>query len=297
MTEAENRNTRGFDFTTPNPIQAQAQAQFAANPPAGVPLTAASSRCSAATSTSTTTTRGIWDADTNNFQPRLGFTYSVEPTHGRPRRHRAVHRAVPDQRGAWSRQPGQPVGLFAQHPGAGHRGQRTDLPGQPDQPGAERPAPAAERIEPRAAHQPRGNIGRHGCGSFRPIGSIRNTGGSASASSGSSPATGSSSCRTSARRACSLPLVEQLNFVPQQFRTQSADPRQHRGDVPQPGGRQSVPGTDAGNAGQQRRDDRAPPAAAAVSAVRHTCSIETYRGTNTYHALLGASREALHATG
>ena len=77
MTEAENRNTRGFDFTTPNPIQAQAQAQFAANPPAGVPLTAAQFAVLGGYQYVDDATRAIWDADANNFQPRFGFTYTA----------------------------------------------------------------------------------------------------------------------------------------------------------------------------------------------------------------------------
>ena len=77
MTEAENRNTRGFDFTTPNPIQQQAQAQFAANPPAGVPMTASQFAVLGGYQFVSDDNPRIWDSDTNNFQPRLGFTYSV----------------------------------------------------------------------------------------------------------------------------------------------------------------------------------------------------------------------------
>jgi Carboxypeptidase regulatory-like domain len=80
MTEAENRNVRGFDFTTPNPIQAQAQAQFAANPPAGVPLTAAQFAVLGGYQYVDDANRRIWDADTNNLQPRFGFTYAATPT-------------------------------------------------------------------------------------------------------------------------------------------------------------------------------------------------------------------------
>ena len=40
LTEVENRNIGGFDLTTPNPIEGQARANFAANPPAGVPIAA-----------------------------------------------------------------------------------------------------------------------------------------------------------------------------------------------------------------------------------------------------------------
>ena len=40
MTESDDRNIGPFDLTTTNPIEAQAQARFAANPPAGVPISA-----------------------------------------------------------------------------------------------------------------------------------------------------------------------------------------------------------------------------------------------------------------
>jgi hypothetical protein len=80
LTEAENRNTRGFDFTTPNPIQAQAQAQYAANPPAGVALTPAQFAVLGGYQYVDEADPAIWAADRNNFQPRLGFTYSVSPS-------------------------------------------------------------------------------------------------------------------------------------------------------------------------------------------------------------------------
>ena len=84
MTEADNRNTRGFDLTTASPIQAAAQAAFAANQPAGVPLTAAqfASRLVggytfAASGDPHTANPHAWDADRNNFQPRFGATYKL----------------------------------------------------------------------------------------------------------------------------------------------------------------------------------------------------------------------------
>ena len=80
LTEAENRNTRGFDFATPNPIQAQAQAQYAANPPAGVPLTAAQFAVLGGYQYVDDADPAIWAADTNNFQPRFGFTYTISPS-------------------------------------------------------------------------------------------------------------------------------------------------------------------------------------------------------------------------
>jgi hypothetical protein len=79
MTEAENRNTRGFDLTTASPIQAAAQAAFAANPPAGVPLTAGqfASRLVGGYTFASSSNPHIWNADRNNIQPRVGATYKL----------------------------------------------------------------------------------------------------------------------------------------------------------------------------------------------------------------------------
>ncbi len=81
-------------------------------------------------------------------------------------------------------------------------------------------------------------------------------------------------------RAAAVPLAER-------------DPRQQRRDVPEPGGVQPVPGLDPGDTGQQRRDHRAAPAAAAVSAVRQP----ECRSVSRYEYLpcpAGASRETIH---
>lgn len=79
MTEAENRNTRGFDLTTASPIQAAAAARFAASPPAGVPLTAQqfAARLVGGYSYLDDANARVWEADGNNIQPRIGGTYKV----------------------------------------------------------------------------------------------------------------------------------------------------------------------------------------------------------------------------
>ena len=79
MTEAQNRNTRGFDFTTGSPIQAAAAARYAAAPPAGVPLTAQqfAARVVGGYSFLSDAEPKVWDEDRNNVQPRIGVTYKV----------------------------------------------------------------------------------------------------------------------------------------------------------------------------------------------------------------------------
>ena len=159
MTEAENRNVRGFDFTTPNPIQAQAQAQFAANPPAGVPLTAAQFAVLGGYQYVDDANRRIWDADTNNFQPRFGFTYAASPiTIVRGGAGLFISpfqiNAVPGLG-----EPREPAGICPSNTGPRDERQRADVSGEPHQSRAERPAPATEWLESWAAHQPRGQLG------------------------------------------------------------------------------------------------------------------------------------------
>ena len=65
MTEAENRNVRGFDLTSPSPIQAAAQANYARLAPAGVPLSAADfgARLIGGYQYLTDQDNRVWDAD------------------------------------------------------------------------------------------------------------------------------------------------------------------------------------------------------------------------------------------
>jgi hypothetical protein len=77
MTEAENRNIGPFDLTTANPIEAAAQARFAAAPPAGVPLSASQFRVLGGYTYLSDSQSRAWNADTNNIQPRVGFTYRL----------------------------------------------------------------------------------------------------------------------------------------------------------------------------------------------------------------------------
>jgi hypothetical protein len=77
MAEAENRNVGPFDLTTPNPIEAAAQARYAANPPPGVPLTASQFRVLGGYTYLSGDQPRAWNADLNNFQPRFGATYRL----------------------------------------------------------------------------------------------------------------------------------------------------------------------------------------------------------------------------
>ncbi len=78
-TERFNRANRGFDLTSPNPIEARARAAYARSPipelapgdfrtPGGLLFAGVNGA-----------PRGLWDTDANNFSPRLGLAYLVRP--------------------------------------------------------------------------------------------------------------------------------------------------------------------------------------------------------------------------
>ena len=77
LSEVDNRNVGGFDLTTTNPIESQARANFAANPPAGVPITSSAFRVAGGYTYLSADQKSAWNADRNNFQPRAGFTYKL----------------------------------------------------------------------------------------------------------------------------------------------------------------------------------------------------------------------------
>ena len=117
-----------------------------------------------------------------------------------------------------SRRDPQPAWILAQHTGPRDERQRADVPGESDQSHSERSAPAADRLE-LGLRTNLGQRARATSGIIRPIASTPSTGGSASASSASSRTTCSSRCPTWARSGRNLPMLEQLNYVPQHFRT------------------------------------------------------------------------------
>ena len=78
-TERYNRSIRSFDFATANPVSQQAAANYGRNP---IPQVAAS----AFTTTGGLLFAGVgsqprklWEADKNNFAPRIGLAYSINP--------------------------------------------------------------------------------------------------------------------------------------------------------------------------------------------------------------------------
>jgi len=75
MTERFNRNTRGFDATSPSPIEAAAKAAYAANP---IPeISPANFSVKGGLLFASDSNRAIWNGDKNNFQPRLGVAYQI----------------------------------------------------------------------------------------------------------------------------------------------------------------------------------------------------------------------------
>lgn len=73
--ERYNRNVRGFNPTVASPIEAAAKAAYAASP---IPeLSAANFNVKGGLLFPTSDARGFWDADKNNFQPRIGVAYQA----------------------------------------------------------------------------------------------------------------------------------------------------------------------------------------------------------------------------
>jgi hypothetical protein len=75
MTERFNRNTRGFDFLSASPIEAQAKAAYAAAPIPQIPASAFNVK--GGYQFLNDESGGVWDGDANNFQPRAGFAYRL----------------------------------------------------------------------------------------------------------------------------------------------------------------------------------------------------------------------------
>jgi hypothetical protein len=76
-TERYNRSVTGFDFSAVNPIQAQAQANYAQNPIAEVPVSGFRTLGGLQFAGINGNSRSLWQTDKNNFAPRAGFALSL----------------------------------------------------------------------------------------------------------------------------------------------------------------------------------------------------------------------------
>ena len=78
-TERFNRSIRGFDFATPNPIDARARAAYATAPIPELPVANFRATGGLQFAGIAGQPRGLWQADRNNFAPRLGIAWQVRP--------------------------------------------------------------------------------------------------------------------------------------------------------------------------------------------------------------------------
>jgi len=78
-TERYNRTIRGFDFTVASPLEAQAKANYAQSPIPEVPVSQFQVKGGLNFAGVNGNPRGLWVTDKNNFLPRFGFAYSMNP--------------------------------------------------------------------------------------------------------------------------------------------------------------------------------------------------------------------------
>jgi hypothetical protein len=79
-TERYNRTVLGFNFTVANPIQAQAQANYALNPISQVPVSSFQVPGGLTFAGVSGNTRTLWQPDQDNFAPRVGLAYRLPHT-------------------------------------------------------------------------------------------------------------------------------------------------------------------------------------------------------------------------
>lgn len=79
VTERFNRSLRTFDFTTVNPVDAQARANYAKSPIAEVPVSSFRATGGLMFAGVGSQPRTLWKPDTNNFAPRIGMAFQVTP--------------------------------------------------------------------------------------------------------------------------------------------------------------------------------------------------------------------------
>ncbi len=78
-TERFNRSIRGFDFNTPSPIEAQAKVNYAASSILELPVANFKATGGLLFAGVGGQPRGLWQADRNNFAPRLGIAWQIRP--------------------------------------------------------------------------------------------------------------------------------------------------------------------------------------------------------------------------
>jgi carboxypeptidase family protein/TonB-dependent receptor-like protein len=77
MTERLNRSVRGFDFSTPSPLEAQVRANYARNPIAEIPADQFRVIGGPTFAGVGGLPRALWSMDKNNVMPRIGFAYAL----------------------------------------------------------------------------------------------------------------------------------------------------------------------------------------------------------------------------
>ena len=76
LTERFNRSVRGFDPLASSPVEAQAKLNYAKSPIPEVPVSAFQAKGGLTFPGANGQPRTLWEGDTKNFMPRIGFAYS-----------------------------------------------------------------------------------------------------------------------------------------------------------------------------------------------------------------------------
>ena len=77
VTERFNRSLRTFDFAAANPVDAEARANYAKSPIPEVPVSAFRSLGGLTFAGAGSQPRALWNPDSNNFAPRIGFAWQL----------------------------------------------------------------------------------------------------------------------------------------------------------------------------------------------------------------------------
>ena len=79
ITERFNRSVRGFNATAASPVEAQAKANYANAPIPEVPVSQFQAKGGLTFAAVGGLPRSLWATDRNNFMPRIGFAYALNP--------------------------------------------------------------------------------------------------------------------------------------------------------------------------------------------------------------------------